>query len=40
LKVHELCVDQRVLDPLVSKHLHDMKDVFCAVVFHCGLPVA
>jgi len=39
-EVYELGVDEGVLDASVSEDLHDVEDVFCAVVFHGCFPVA
>ena len=36
---YELRVDERVLDVLVAEQSHDVEDVLCFVVFHCGFPM-
>ena len=39
-KAYQLCIEQSVLDVFVAEHFHDMKDVFCFCVFHCGFPMS
>jgi hypothetical protein len=40
MNVNQVRVDQGILDVFVAKYVHDVEDVSCAVVFHCGFPVA
>ncbi len=39
-EVYEMGVDEGVLDASVSEDLHYVEDVFGAVIFHRGFPVA
>jgi len=38
-EIHEVSVDERILDTLVPEQLHDMQNVSSPVVFHCCLEV-
>jgi hypothetical protein len=40
MNVYQVRVDQGILDVFVAENIHDVEDVSCAVVFHCGFPVA
>lgn len=40
VEAEKLGVDQRVVYGFVSQNFFDVENVFCFVIFNCGLPMA